>query len=105
MIYHVGTGTITYTFPPWSESVGTCGPFIYSALEVISLSLPTFITFTPATRTLTFFTANDGDSGIYNIHINGALQYVSSSLTFQLEVRPTFFYCPSAIISVPPISA
>lgn len=104
MIYQVGTGTLTYTFPPWSESFGTCAPFTYSALEVIILSLPTFITFTPATRTFTFLSTNDADSAIYNIQVSGALQYVSSSLTFPLEVRPTCYVTSITAVPLQPLT-
>ena len=78
LIYQVNTGTMTYTFPPWTESHGTCTPFTFSAFDIITLSLPTFITLTSATRTFSLLSTNDADSAIYDIQIDGALTYVSS---------------------------
>ena len=65
LVYQVNTPTITYNIPTWTESYGSCTPFTLSAYDSITLSLPSFITFSSPTLSIT--STNDVDSGLYDI--------------------------------------
>ena len=102
LIYQVNTPKYDYFFTSWSESYGTCTPFTYSYIDLNTLSTLPFLTVTSSTRDLSFLSISDADAGLYTLRLDGALQYLSASTQFQIEIRPTC-YITSLTTSTPPL--
>jgi hypothetical protein len=47
-VYTVNDATDTYTFLSWTESIGVCSPFTYTATQVDGSSLPSLYSFDSA---------------------------------------------------------
>ena len=64
----------TMTFPLWTDSYNSCGPFTFISVDSITgLAIPNFLTLNSGTRTFTIGTASLSDVGIYNISVIGSL--------------------------------
>lgn len=61
-------------FDGWTESLGFCLPFVYSAIQDDGTSLPSFITFSPESRTFTLKQSKAMIPGVYVIYLNGLLK-------------------------------
>lgn len=58
-------------FTPWTEDVGTCGPFTYTPRLTDGRPWPSFITFTEPLRKFEVYSNNFSHVGTYNIEIKG----------------------------------
>jgi hypothetical protein len=78
----------TYTITPWTESLGVCTPFTYSATLVDGTALPAFYSFDPSTYTFTITTSSILVTTSYTVMVTGALASPgpSSYVTFTLNL-------------------
>lgn len=97
-IYYHGRDPIDITFA-WSETVGTCGPISYHALEFISYdlnsnsSLDTGVFFYPkpggGNDSLRIYTWDEAKCGTYQVRVYGSLGvggYKQTYIVFDLQV-------------------
>jgi hypothetical protein len=92
----------TYTITGWSESVGRCTPFTYSATLSTLAALPSLIAFDTSTGVFTVTTSSIVLTTSYSILVTGnlALPGPSSTESFTL----TLTGCDSTTITSMPIS-
>jgi hypothetical protein len=93
----------TFTFTDWSESLGTCIPFTYTAtLGDGVTAVPSFLTLDSSTQTFTVDTSALVLTTSYTIMVTGTLAYPgsSSSTTFTLTITA----CDSTTITTEAIS-
>ena len=60
-----------------------------------------FLALTSSTQDLSFLSVSDADAGLYTLQLDGALQYLSASIQFQIEIRPTCYVTSLATSTVP----
>ena len=81
--YYVTDAASPFTFVDWSSSVTGCGSFTYSATLSDGSALPSYIGFTPATKTFSVSTSDPLDINTYMIKVIGTLAAgATSSTTF-----------------------
>ena len=87
--YEIYEGSKTITLLGFTKNSATCPDFIYSAVKQGSASLPTGVTFDPATRTFTINSSDDNDAGVFTIEVTGI--YTGGSLTKANDFKKATF--------------
>lgn len=78
---------MVFSFNQWTESLGSCTPFTYTAKLSSGAALPSFITFTAGSRQFSIESTDRLDAGTYTIEVKGELTGgLSSTTTFVLTV-------------------
>jgi len=82
----------TITFNDWTESMGVCGPFTYSALLDDGSALPTYVVLDPATRTFTIDTSQILVTETITVDITGDLPYpgLDKVMRFDIQLNSCF---------------
>jgi hypothetical protein len=87
-----------FGFSEWTESIGDCGPFVYSATLNPTGVLPTYITFNPSLRQITVDSSTlTGSNQVISVLVTGVLgSYGTSTIAFTINVIDP---CLTAVIT------